>query len=325
MGKYYPEILMALVMALAVTVIFAPAAAVPPELPRKEVCVEQEDKLPESYDQTHSILLRQGDACREISLRDYLIGVVMSELMLSFEEEAMQAQAIASRTFALRCEKHDGANVCADSGCCQAWGDQETLSQRCGKDYEAFYRKAAAAVDATDGLVLKYQGELIDATFFACSGGMTEDAVAVWGAEVPYLRSVDSPGEEFAGCYHSTADVTPREFSARILQSIPEADLSGDPASWLGTAERTEGDGVKQMMIGGVAVDGVELRRIFGLKSTRFTVTYKDSVFSFDVYGYGHRVGMSQYGAQAMAQAGADAKTILESYYTGVEIVAMAE
>lgn len=325
MGKYYPEILMALVLALAVTAIFAPAPALPQELTVMEACVTKEDELPESYDQTRTILLQQDGACREISLREYLIGVVMSELMLSFEEEAMQAQAIASRTFALRCKKHDGANVCADSGCCQAWDDPDTIAERCGEDYEAFYRKASAAVDATDGLVLKYEGELIDATFFACSGGMTEDAAAVWGAEVPYLQSVDSPGEEIAGCYHSTEDVTPREFSKRILEHFSEADLTGDPAGWLGTAERTEGDGVKQMIIGGVPMDGVELRRIFGLKSTRFTLEYKDGQFIFDVYGYGHRVGMSQYGAQAMAQAGADAKTILESYYTGVEIVPMAE
>lgn len=323
MVKYYPEILMALVLSLALTLICAPAPTLPAELTLVEASLEREDRQQESFDLTHTILLQQDGESREISLRDYLIGVVMSEMMLSFEDSALQAQAIASRTFALRCEKHDGANICADSGCCQAWGASDDISERCGKDYESFYRKAAAAVDATDGLVLKYQGELIDATFFACSGGMTEDAAAVWGAEVPYLQSVDSPGEEIAGCYHSTADFTTQEFSNRILANIPEADLSGDPVGWLGMVERTEGDGVKQMEIGGATIEGVELRRIFGLKSTRFTVTYEDSVFSFDVYGYGHRVGMSQYGAQAMAQAGADAKTILESYYTGVEIVPM--
>lgn len=320
MGKYGPEILMALILALAVTLLYAPSQEVPEELPVVLSSVEKEDTLPESFDKGYMLKIRRNG---EISLRDYLIGVVMSEMMLSFEEEALQAQAIASRTFALRCEKHEDADVCADSGCCQAWGDKDTLMQRCGEDYERFYQKAAAAVDATDGLVLKYQGELIDATFFACSGGMTEDAAAVWGAEVPYLRSVESPGEEIAGSYHSMADFTPQEFYDRILQSFPEADLSGDPAGWLGAAERTQGDGVGQMQIGGVEIPGVELRRIFGLKSTKFTVKYDDAAFTFDVYGYGHRVGMSQYGAQAMAQAGADAKTILESYYTGVEIAPM--
>ncbi len=320
MGKYGPEILMALILALAVTILCAPAQEAPAELPVVLSSVEKE-KMPESFDKGYILKVRQNG---EISLRDYLIGVVMSEMMLSFEEEALQAQAIASRTFALRCEKHEDADVCADSGCCQAWRDNAALMQRCGEDYGRFYEKAAAAVDATDGLVLKYQGELIDATFFACSGGMTEDAAAVWGEEVPYLQSVDSPGEEIAGSYHSTAEFTPQEFSQRILQSCPEADLSGNPAGWLGEAERTQGDGVGQMQIGGVSLSGVELRRIFGLKSTRFTVKYEDSAFSFDVYGYGHRVGMSQYGAQAMAQAGADAKTILETYYSGVEVAAMS-
>ena len=324
MGKYYPEILMALILALAVTILWVPAPEVVEELPVVLSSAEKERRLPEFFDKVCTVLVEQDGVCREISLRDYLIGVVMSEMMLSFEDAALQAQAIASRTFALRCEKHEASDVCADSGCCQAWGDPETLSQRCGKDYERFYQKAAAAVDATDGLVLKYEGELIDATFFACSGGMTEDAVAVWGAEVPYLQSVDSPGEESASCYHSTADFTPEEFSGHILESFPEADLSGDPAGWLGTAERTGGDGVKQMLIGGVPVSGVELRRIFSLKSTKFTVAYENDRFAFEVYGYGHRVGMSQYGAQAMAQAGADAKTILETYYSGAEVAAMS-
>lgn len=320
MGKYGPEILMALILALAVTLVFAPAQEPLTELPVVLSSVEQAE-IPESFDKGYTLKICEHG---EISLRDYLIGVVMSEMMLSFEEEALQAQAIASRTFALRCEKHEDADVCADSGCCQAWGDKDTLMQRCGEDYGRFYQKAASAVDATDGLVLKYQGELIDATFFACSGGMTEDAAAVWGAEVPYLQSVDSPGEEIAASYHSTAEFTSQEFANRVLESDPHADLSGDPAGWIGTTERTKGDGVKQMVLGGVPVSGVELRRIFGLKSTKFTVEFADGLFSFDVYGYGHRVGMSQYGAQAMAQAGADAKTILESYYIGVEIVLMA-
>lgn len=170
MGKYYPEILMALILALAVTILWVPAPEPAEELPMVLSSAQKGDKPPASFDEGHTLLVERDGECREISLRDYLIGVVMSEMMLSFEDGALQAQAIASRTFALRCEKHDGADVCADSGCCQAWADSETLMQRCGEDYTRFHQKAAAAVDATDGLVLRYGGELIDATFFACSG-----------------------------------------------------------------------------------------------------------------------------------------------------------
>lgn len=307
MRKYYPEILMALILCAALGVVCLRKA---PDVPETQVLAAAPELSEPLADEAQTVRLLADGEVTELSLHDYLIGVLMAEVPMDFEPEALRAQAVASRTYALHCVKHDGADVCADSGCCQAWREPQG---------EASCEKARAAVEATDGKVLCYGGELIDATFFSCSGGMTEDALAVWGAQVPYLQSVESPGEEQAAAFHSEAVFTPEEFAARL----PGAELTGDPAGWLGEEQRTEGGGVASMEIGDMCCTGTELRRIFSLRSTRFDLTYRDGSFCFDVYGSGHRVGLSQYGAQAMAQSGADYAEILHTYYTGAEITEM--
>ena len=323
MRSYLPEILLGLILCLTAALVVRPEAeALPPAV---TVQAAAPGRQTPSYDEETFIRLLVDGRTEALSLHDYLIGVVMSELPAAFEQEAMRAQAIASRTFALHCAKHEGADVCADSGCCQCWADERTLRERFGDGYEEYHSRAAAAVECTDGQVLEYGGALIDATFFSCSGGMTEDAVAVWGGSVPYLRAVESPGEEDARNYHTEARFTAEEFAQILLAEAPEARLTGDPAAWLGAIEPTPGQGVGRVRIGGVSLPGTTLRRIFGLRSTRFSLTWDGEAFHFDVYGYGHRVGMSQYGAQAMAEQGADAETILKTYYTGVELVCLGQ
>ena len=322
MRSYLPEILLGLILCLTAVLV------VPPETETIQPAVTaQAATAPEtaSYDEATSIRLLMNGRTEELSLHDYLIGVLMSEVPASFEREALRAQAIASRTFALHCAKHEGADVCADSGCCQCWTDDPTLRERLGEEYGTYRARAAEAVESTDGQVLEYGGKLIDATFFACSGGMTEAAVAVWGGSVPYLQAVESPGEEQAGSYHSEARFTAEEFAGIVLAQAPEARLTGDPAAWLGAVELTPGGGVGSMAVGGVPLSGTALRRLFGLRSTRFTLLWDGEGFLFDVYGCGHRVGMSQYGAQAMAERGADARTILKTYYSGVELVCLGQ
>ena len=323
MRSYLPEILLGLILCLTAALVVRPAVETDP--PANTVQAAAPAQETPSYDQQTSIRLLIDGQTKELSLHDYLIGVVMSELPADFAHEAMRAQAIASRTFALHCAKHEGANVCADSGCCQCWTDGETLRERFGDGYAAFRARAEEAVESTDGQVLEYDSALIDATFFSCSGGMTEDAVAVWGGSVPYLRAVKSPGEEQAGNFHTEVRFSAEEFAGIILAETPQARLTGDPAAWLGKVEQTPGSGVGIMEIGGAELTGTALRRLFGLRSTRFSVTWDGEGFLFDVYGCGHRVGMSQYGAQAMAQEGADAETILKAYYTGVALVRLGQ
>ena len=322
MRKYEPEILMGLIMSLALLLAFPPRGAAAPERPSASHAAVQIDPEAQkaSFDRTHSVRLLQGDAVGTISMREYLIGVVLSEMPMSFEPEALRAQAIASRTSVLHSSRHSDADVCDDGACCQCREDEESLRRRFGADYEAVREKAQQAVDSTDGIVLTYGGALIDATYFSCSGGMTEDAREVWGSDAPYLRAVASPGEENAGNYYSRAEFSPEEFADIIAVLEPRAIPAGDPAEWVGKPVRTDGDGVRTLEIGGTVLSGAQLREAFGLRSTNFNLHWDGERFCFDVYGAGHRVGLSQCGAQAMALAGATAEQILTTYYTGVEI-----
>ncbi len=278
---------------------------------------------PVSWDKAHSVLLDTGSGAETLTMQAYLTGVVLSEMPASFEMEALKAQAVAARTFTLRQMeggKHADCDLCSDSACCQAWTSQENLQGKLGSAWQQYWDKAAAAVAETDGQVLTYGGQLIDAVYFSCSGGFTEDAVAVWGSEIPYLQSVESRGEESAAKFESQVAVPLSRFRELVTQSNPQATLSGPSSGWFGAVTATEGGGVDTMEIGGCTFEGTELRTLFGLNSTCFTVSITQEAVIFQVRGYGHRVGMSQYGANAMAQAGSTYEEILLHYYTGVTL-----
>lgn len=137
---------------------------------------------------------------------------------------------------------------------------------------------------------------------------------------MPYLQAVESPGEEAAPRFSSRAVFSPEEFSQRLMQENPDVQLSGSPDAWLGETTRSAGGGAATCSIGGVSFSGTQLRRMFGLNSTRLTLSYQDGDFVFDVTGFGHRVGMSQYGAQTMARLGFSYQTILQYYYQEAEV-----
>ena len=264
------------------------------------------------------VLVRQeDDTVSQMDMDSYLVGVVLAEMPVSFEDEALEAQSVVARTYARKAwetgGKHGDCSVCTRSECCQGYiGDEDYLSQ--GGTEEGL-KKVRAAVAAASGWVLTYEGELIEATYFSCSGGSTEAAAAVWGTDVPYLQAVDSPGEQDAAPYASTVTCSPAEFAETLGLAA-----DGDPAGWLGGTSYTAGGGVDTCTIRGQAYAGTRLRQLFGLNSTRFSLRYADGVFRFDVRGYGHRVGMSQYGANAIARLGFDYQTILRYYYRGAKI-----
>ena len=254
-----------------------------------------------------------------VPLEEYLVGVLINEMPLSFHPEALKAQAVAARTFAAKQisgGKHDAYDVCDQSTCCQAWSSTEALRVKLGDAFDASIEKAVCAVQDTTGKTMRFEGTYIDAVFFSCSGGMTEDAVAVWGTDVRYLQSVESPGEEQAAKYRSDVVLSPDEFLARMgLQ-----DLTGSPESWFGEIHRSDAGGVLEICIGGKYYSGREIREKLGLNSTWFTITTAYDQIKIEVNGYGHRVGMSQYGANAMAMKGYNYQDILMHYYQGVEI-----
>ena len=252
-----------------------------------------------------------------MELEAYLVGVLLGEMPAYFETDALRAQAVVARTYAMRHhelqDKHPGGAVCTDPGCCQAYVSETVYIQRGGDPADV--EKIRKAVTDTAGWVLTYGGQLIDATYFSCSGGRTEDALAVWGVEIPYLQSVESPGEEGAENYTKTVTFSAAEFMNRL-----DRELTGSPASWLGNVTYTEGGGVATMVIGGRSYEGTRLRQLLGLNSTSFWMEAKGNTVSVTTSGKGHRVGMSQEGADAMAVAGASWEEILLHYYQGTRI-----
>lgn len=257
------------------------------------------------------------DGLKEMALNEYLVGVLLCEIPGSFHMEAQKTQAVVARTYALRTVsykgKHDSNAICTDPGCCQGYRDPVEYLSEGGQSSRVDL--ARFAVMETNGQVLTYQGVLIDATYFSCSGGQTEDALAVWGEDIPYLQSVSSPGEENAEHYWDSVRMTVEEF-----QKALGASLSGTPNSWFGKIAYTKGGGVAHMWIGGKKYEGIKLRSLLGLRSTAFSITISDNIIVITTRGFGHRVGMSQYGAQAMAQSGKEYGEILAHYYPGTVI-----
>lgn len=268
------------------------------------------------------VLVRAGEEVQEEDLDTYLVGVVLGEMPTDFAPEALKAQSVAARTYAWKAYvtggKHHDDSVCTQSGCCQAYIDpQQYLEQ--GGSLEGL-AKVRQAVAATSGLVLSYQGELIEATYFSCSGGQTEDAVAVWGTDYPYLQSVESPGEEDAVHYEGVLT-----YSLQQFQDALGIVLSDPPEQWFSQVEYTNGGGIASVNIGGQSYTGTQLRSLLGLPSTRFSIQVFSDTVTITTNGYGHRVGMSQYGADAMAVSGSSFQEILAHYYPGTTLCSALE
>ncbi len=268
-------------------------------------------------------VLGESGTVEEMSLADYLWCVVAAEMPASFEEEALRAQAVCARTYTLwkaSAGKHGEADVCTSSACCQAFRTRESAMERWGEDGEAYAAKLAAAVADTDGVILTYGGKPIQAVFFSSAAGYTEDAAAVWGTALPYLTSVDSPEGDEVPNYRSTVTLSAAEARAVIEDAYPAARLSGTPADWFSAPTYTPAGRVETMTVGGLSLSGGAARALFSLRSAAFTVEAGADSVTFSVTGYGHGVGMSQYGANAMAKAGKGWEEILLHYYSGVTL-----
>ena len=270
-------------------------------------------------------LLQEDGAIAEMTMEDYLFGVVAAEMPASFELEALKAQACAARTYTVRkqnssTQAHPEADVCTDTGCCQAFVTREAAEVRWGVSAGEYSQKIAQAIAETDGLGILYQGQPIQAVFFSSAPGYTVDAVEVWGNQVDYLQSVESPEGEEVPNYHSQVVMRGEDVKSAVLAAYPGADLSGDPSGWFGAPAVNEGGTVSSILVGGVTLTGGQVRTLFGLRSACFTVAWDGASFTFSVTGYGHGVGMSQYGANAMAKSGSTYDEILTWYYTGASV-----
>ena len=280
--------------------------------------VQESEEATTPEEPTTMIPVLRTDGTQEmISLENYLVSVLLGEMPMDFDIEALKAQAVVARTYTLRrnrvAPKHENGAICTQSVCCQAYCNTQDYLSNGGT--EESVKKAISAVDATRGQVITYHGDLIEATYFSCSGGRTEDALAVWGTDIPYLQAVDSPGEENAAHYTDSVSFTETEFMQRL-----GLRLTGSPTDWFGTVTYTDGGGVDSMVIGGVTFQGTELRQKLGIRSTAFAVTPLGKTIHITTKGFGHRVGMSQYGAEAMAVNGSSYQKILAHYYPGTII-----
>ena len=265
----------------------------------------------------------QGEV-QEMDMGTYLLGVLRAEMPASFEEEALKAQAIAARTYTLYrirgggSANHPDADACDDHTCCKAYLSAERAAANWGSMAVYYEEKLARAVSETDGEVILYDGAPILAVFFSSADGSTQGAGDVWMNDLPYLQKVDSPEtEELVPNYYSVATFTAAEFKSLILAAKPDADLSGSPEGWIRDIVRNDSDYVASVTVGGVKLRGNDLRTILSLRSPSFTVEYKDNAFTFHVTGYGHGVGMSQYGANILAKQGLSAEEqaeMLSSY-----------
>jgi stage II sporulation protein D len=258
-----------------------------------------------------------------LGLEEYITGVVAGEMPVSFGPEALKAQAVAARSYALykiahgsqNDAAHHGAQLCTDSTHCKAYVTLEELTAKWGGDKaEDIFTQVGAAVKATEGEILTYDGAAALTVFHSSSDGVTESAAAVWGSAVPYLVSVDTPEE---------TDPSVTVFTQDQLA----AALSADGVSYDGTAlpklSYDDAGRVASVDFGGVSVAGTRVREALGLRSTDFTLVILEGEYIFTVRGYGHGVGMSQYGAAAMAAQGSDYKAILAHYYPGTALTQM--
>lgn len=275
-------------------------------------------------EEAYNIRLIADGQERELDLENYLIGVVAAEMPAGFEEEALKAQAVAARTYAIYCmdtHKHSQYDLCGSAACCQAWQSDETLRAKWGSDYERNLKRIESAVSSTCAQTLGYEGKAIFAAFHSSSAGATESSGEIW-ANLPYLTSVPSPeDEQTVPNYISTVCETAEDFRSRISKARPDADFSLREVQWLEACEADPSGRVACMTIAGKEFSGRELREIFSLRSTAFSLDYSDGNFIFTVTGSGHGVGMSQYGANVMASQGYGYREILAHYYPGTDLL----
>lgn len=264
---------------------------------------------------------------QEIPVRDYVIGAVAAEMPISFEPEALKAQAVAAHTYAERqClaaagrEELEGADFSDDPGKYQAFLTEDELRERWGTHYDNNYSKLSTAVDEVVEDLLTYEDVPIIAAFHAMSTGRTESAENVWGSEVAYLQSVESPADPDAPKFEESVTFSPDAAGDRLKSTHPTLDLSGEPSGWFGEPTVSEAGTVLSLPVADGLFTGQEIRTLFELRSAAFTVTYEDGGFTFTTKGFGHDVGMSQYGANAMALEGADYTEILAHYYPGAAL-----
>ncbi|MCY6369811.1 stage II sporulation protein D [Clostridium ganghwense] len=285
-----------------------------------------------SRDLDIEVYITKNKKIQKMNIEEYVKGVVAGEMPVNFDIEALKAQAIAARTYGLaRLEKFGGEKSLNANGAdvndtieFQVFMSKDDRIKLWPKKYaEQYWKKLSNAIDETKGEVLVYDNRLVmEPYYFSTSGGRTEDAVDVFSKDVPYLKSVESPGEDRAPKYKTQFTYTYNELTSILNKVYPKSKLSAKTLKkQIKILERSRGGSVKKIKIGDTYITGSKFRSILGLTSSNFTIDFSTKNVCVNCNGYGHGVGMSQWGADVMAKEGKDYKEILKHYYQGVDVI----
>ncbi|MCX7614905.1 MAG: stage II sporulation protein D [Clostridiales bacterium] len=284
------------------------------------------------WDKNQKVTVLIAGEVKELTMEEYLPGVLAAEIPASFPVEALKAQAVAARTYAVYKKKlvelgskppesHKGAVLCDDPKHCKGYVDLDAKAKELwGSKADEYVKIIKNAVKDTDGVIVTYDNQPIAAVFHAAAAKKTESAADVWGTATPYLKSVDSPGGDVSPRYIGTVELTGANFKEKFLKQYPTAKLNTPIGTWFKASKRSQAGGVISVEVGGVRVSGIAIREMFSLNSTNFTLSYNNDSITFHTTGYGHGVGLSQYGARLMALEGKTYEDIVKWYYQGVTL-----
>jgi stage II sporulation protein D len=281
--------------------------------------------------QVFRVLKTSTGEIEEIPAVDYICGVVAAEVPASYQPEALKAQAVAAFTYA--CYHRDynithpsaaaaiyGADLSDDYHHYEAYISKQDAQKKWGKDFDSNWKKISDAVNAVKNSIITYGGKPIDAEFFAVSSGATESSANVWGSSVPYLVPVSSVWDKVSSDYKSTVTIKQSDFKAEVEAKYKNSKFDRNPSNWLVVKNRSASGVVVTAQLCGKSLGGGDIRSLFNLKSSDFTENFKNGVFTFNVAGDGHDVGMSQYGAEYLALHGEKWDEIVKYYYKGVSV-----
>ena len=272
--------------------------------------VKTEEKKDEESNKTYVTVYRTNGSIIKLELEEYLIGVVAAEMPASFNIEALKAQSILARTYALKA--NSSGKKLTDTTSTQVYKDNTQLKKLWGNNYNTYYNKIKKAVSETEGLTVKYNGTYIEAIYHSTSNGWTENSVNVWGNSYPYLTSVESSYDKNVSGFKKTVSFNYSEISNKLGIDINKDSII--------EYKKNDSNRVNLVSIDGNVFKGTEFRSKLNLRSTDFTINLNDNNISITTLGYGHGVGLSQYGANEMAKKGNNYKDIIYHYYKGVSI-----
>ena len=251
----------------------------------------------------------------EVPIEEYVVGVLAGEMPIEFELEALKAQAVAARSYAMiQAERNIKKEYdVIDTVMNQVYLDKNYLTTVWKDSYTDNINKIKMAVLSTKGEYISYNGKVAEALFFSTSPGITENSEEVFSSKVDYLRSVDSSFDEISPVY-----ITNKTFSLEEFYNLLDLDYSDELN--IEILKKTSTGRIKNIRINNKEFTGSEICSKLSLKSTYFEIIKEDEKIIVKNKGYGHGVGMSQYGANGMALQGYNYEEILKHYYTGIEI-----